>query len=48
MAECQLPKLKTRVRFPSPAPVESLDAHFALGAFFYMGKTARDYNRYLF
>lgn len=26
MAERQLPKLKTRVRFPSPAPVESLDA----------------------
>lgn len=22
MAECQLPKLNTRVRFPSPAPTE--------------------------
>lgn len=33
MAERQLPKLKTRVRFPSPAPVESLDARYAFGAF---------------
>ena len=47
MAECQLPKLKTRVRFPSPAP-DRVRSQFALRAFCFMGKAARDYNSHIF
>ena len=36
MVECQLPKLNTRVRFPSSAPIESLGAPVAWGAFFFV------------
>ena len=51
MAEFQLPKLATRVRFPSPAPAtgcRTQDAPLMLwGAFFYVCY-ARVYDQYLF
>ncbi len=38
MAECQLPKLNTRVRFPSPAPKRNDNFRKEIAAFLYRCK----------
>lgn len=43
MAECQLPKLNTGVRFPSPAPYSRMLVR--LGALLYSDKKTRPDNR---